>query len=77
MAQVKVSGDMPTQIKAHSCAIAQTTNGYTLQVSVDGVNYDSWSAATPANEIAVINGLAYDSYIRLSGNTDEDVLITY
>lgn len=76
MAQKTVNGDIPVQINSHSCAIAQTTGGYTFQYSVDGEHFDSWSAATPANEILVVNGLAYGTYIRLSGNTDDNVLIT-
>lgn len=74
--QAILSGENPIQILSHSVAVSPTTNGYTFQYSADGVNYNSWSAATPANEILVVNHLAYGMFIRLSGNT-ESVTITY
>ena len=73
---LKISGETPFQVTAHSCAISPSEQGYTLQYSADGVNYTSWSEATPANENTIVNGLAWGTYLRLSGNTSE-VVITY
>lgn len=74
--QVKISGETPTQILAHSCAVSPSTSGYQFQFSADGEHFDNWSATTPANETLVVNNMAYGMYIRLSGNTDT-VTITY
>jgi len=72
----KITGDTPFQVLAHSCAISPSEQGYTLQYSADGANYTAWDEATPANETLVVNGLAYGTYLRLSGNTDT-VTVTY
>lgn len=73
---IKISGETPFQVQAHSCIISPSSNGYTLQYSADGENYTPWSAATPSNENCMVVGLAWGSYIRLSGNTSE-VVINY
>ena len=74
--QKVVSGETPFQIMAHSCAISPSEQGYTLQYSANGVDYTSWDEATPANENLIVNGLAYGTFLRLSGNTSE-VVINY
>lgn len=74
--QVKISGETPLQILSHSCIISPSNEGYTFQYSADGVNYTNWDSATPANENCMVVGLAYGSYIRLSGNASE-VVINY
>lgn len=72
----KITGDTPFQVLAHSCAISPSEQGYTLNYSADGINYTAWDEATPANENLIVNGLAYGTYLRLSGNTSE-VVINY
>ena len=72
----KITGDTPFQVLAHSCAISPSAQGYTLNYSADGINYTAWDEATPANENLIVNGLAYGTYLRLSGNTSE-VVINY
>ena len=74
--KLKVTGDTPFQVMAHSCAVSPSEQGYTLQYSADGVNYTAWEEATPANENLIVNGLAWGTYLRLSGNTSE-VVVNY
>lgn len=50
--------------------IGYSTSGYTLQYSADCIGFTSWTAATPANEVAMVNG-AQNVFWRLSGNTGE------
>ena len=73
---IKITGEESFQVRAHSCSISPSEQGYTLQYSADGINYTSWSEATPANENLIVNGIAWDTYLRLSGNTSE-VVINY
>lgn len=74
--KLKITGDTPFQVMAHSCAVSPSEQGYTLQYSADGVNYTAWEEATPANENLIVNGLAWGTYLRLSGNTSE-VVVNY
>ena len=71
-----VSGSTPFQVLAHSCVISPSAQGYTLNYSSDGENFTAWDEATPANENLIVNGLAYGTYLCLSGNTD-NVVVNY
>ena len=72
--QAKVSGENPFKVLKDTCAIAPTTNGYTLNyaVSKDGP-WTAWPEATPAGETLVCNGLTPFMWLMLSGNSDNDV----
>lgn len=71
-----INGDEQFQVLAHSFSVGYT-NGYTLQYSADGVNFTSWTAATPANEVLVVNGVAKNMWFKLSGNTTTATTINY
>lgn len=75
MAKKIVSGETPFQVDAHSFSVSPSSEGYTLQYSADGVNYTSYSDAVPANETLVVNGVAFNQFIRLSGNASEVTII--
>lgn len=71
-----INGETPFQVLAHSFSVG-FTNGYTLQYSADGVNYTSWTAATPANEVLIVNGVAKNMWFKLDGNTTAETSINY
>lgn len=73
---IKVSGETPVQILAHSFVVSQSESGYTFNYSGDGINWTAYSEATPANEDLIVNGIAWGTYIKLAGNTSE-VTINY
>lgn len=75
MAKKIIQGEQPFQVDAHSFSVSPSSQGYTLQYSSDGVNFTSYEEAVPANETLICNGVAFNQYIRLSGNTDTVTII--
>lgn len=73
---VKIKGEQPFQVLSHSCIISPSNEGYTMNYSGDGEHWTPWTAATPANENLIINGLAFGTYIKLAGN-NSDVKVSY
>ena len=75
---IKISGETPVQINAHSCIISPSNEGYTLNYSATGLDgeWTAYSEATPANENLIINGMAWGTFIKLDGNASE-VTINY
>ena len=76
MSRIKVKGEQPFQILAHSFAISPSSEGYTLNYSANGEEYTAWEGATPANEVLVVNGVAKLMYFKLVGN-QSDVEINF
>ena len=76
MNKMTINGEQPFSVLAHSFAVGQTSNGYTLMYSAGDGNFTAWSAATPSNETLIVNGIAKGMIFKLSGNTDE-VIIKY
>ena len=71
-----VSGEIPFQVSgAHSFAVSPSESGYTLQYSATGSDFTSYSAATPAAETLIVNGVANNMYFRLLNNTGEVTVI--
>ena len=58
-------------------AIAATSNGYTLQYSVDGNVYNDYAEAIPANENLIISDILSGMYFRLAGNVDSNVTVRF
>lgn len=71
-----INAEQPFQVLAHSFSVG-FTNGYTLQYSADGVNYTAYTAATPANEVLIVNGVGKDMWFKLSGNTNTATTINF
>ena len=71
-----LKGEQPVQVLSHSMIIGPSASGYTFCYSADGATYTAYSASTPANENLIVNGLAFGTYVMLSGNTGE-VKISY
>ena len=63
----KIQGEQPFQVLASNFSIGPSNEGYTLQISSDGVNYsDLFSVG--ANVTRMVTGVANGSFYRLSGN---------
>lgn len=77
MNTIKINGEEPFSVLAHSFAVGQTSNGYTLMYSAGDGNFTAWEEATPANETLVANDIAKGMIFYLSGNTDDNVIIKY
>lgn len=73
----KVNGSEPFQILAHSFSVAPTTSGYTLAYSANGIDYTAYSTATPANETLLVCNAPKNVFWMLSGNTDNNVVISF
>lgn len=76
MSRLKITGEAPFQVLAHSFSCSPSAEGYTLNYSANGIDYTPWEEATPANETLVVNGVAKMMYFKLVGNAS-DVDITY
>lgn len=65
--QTKINGNAPFQVLATNFSISPSNEGYTLQVSADGVNFsDLFSVG--AGVTRMITGVANGSYYRCNGN---------
>lgn len=73
--QVFVSGEQPFKAKKGTFAVAGTSAGYTLNYSVNRVDWTAYETATPANETLIVNGVTPYMWFKLVGNSDEDVEI--
>ena len=73
--QAKVNGEEPFKVLKDTFTVGVTTNGYTLAYSADKENWTTYTQATPANEVLIVNGVTPYTYFMLSGNTDNNVEI--
>jgi hypothetical protein len=69
-----INGEQQFQLIVSEFSIAPTTAGYTLAFSLDGEHFVAYEEATDANAINFVKGVA-GTYYKLSGNTDNNVLI--
>lgn len=75
--KINIKGEQPWQVpSSHSCGISPSEEGYTLQYSVDGENYTSYSDAVPANETCLVINFPKYTFFRCSGN-NSDLIISY
>ena len=72
--KVIVTDEAPFKVLNTSCTIGYS-NGYTLAYSADGVNFTSYSEATPQDEVNVVNGLTRYSWLKLVGNSGDVVVV--
>lgn len=71
--QIYVNGEQPFKAQKETFAVAGGA-AFTLNYSVDKVNWTAYTEATPANETLIVNGVTY-MWFKLAGNTDEKRLI--
>lgn len=63
----KIQGEAPFQVLATNFSLGPSNEGYTLQISADGVNYSNLFSVG-ANVTRMVTGVANGSYYRLNGN---------
>lgn len=71
-----INSEQPFQVLSHSFSVGYT-NGYTLNYSADGKDWTAWTAATPSNEVAIIDNCPKDMWWKLVGNTNTATTINY
>lgn len=72
---INVNGETPFKCAKSNFAIGPTTNGYTLNYSVDKETWTAYDKATPANENCIVNEAVQYMWFKLAGNTDKEVKI--
>lgn len=77
--QIRVNGQDSFRALKSTFTVSKTSSGYTLQWCTFNSNSDSdwqsFSTPVPANDSLIVNGVTPFVFFRLSGNTDQDVLI--
>lgn len=73
----RINGEAPFQvINGDKFSVAPTLSGYTVAYSADGTNYTAdTDAVVPANENLVYIGAMPNVFYKLSGNTENNVLV--
>lgn len=71
MIKIKIQGEQPFQVLAHSFSCSPSEEGYTLNYSADGIDYTAYTEETPANEVLIVNGIAKNMFFKLVGNNSE------
>lgn len=66
----KITGEHPFQVLTNNFSISPSAEGYTLQISADGVNYSNLFTVS-ANTTRLVTGVAANSYYRLLGNNSQ------
>ena len=75
--KILVNQEEVFQARGSKIAIASTSNGYTLQYSVDGNEFDDYFDAIPANENLIVSDVISGMFFKLTGNTDDNVTIRF
>ena len=66
----KIVGEQPFQVLTNNFSISPSSEGYTLQISADGVNYSNLFTVG-AGVTRLVTGVAANSYYKLSGNQSQ------
>lgn len=74
---IQINGAMPFKAPKERFCIGQTSSGYTLAYSVDGINFTNYSEATSAYKDVIVKNAIPGMWLKLSGNIDNGVLILY
>lgn len=77
MAVKKINKAEYFQIPTDKFIIGPSASGYTLNYSADGVSWTPWKEATNANENQVVVGIPQNTYVKLVGNTTDNIIIRY
>lgn len=65
--QIKINGEAPFQVLASNFSISPSNEGYTLQVSADGINFSDLFAVG-AGVTRMVTEVSNGSYFRCAGN---------
>ena len=63
----KITGEQPFQVLTNNFSISPSQEGYTLQISADGVNFSNLFTVG-AGVTRLVTGVAANSFYKLSGN---------
>lgn len=66
----KITGEQPFQVLTSNFSISPSQEGYTLQISADGVNYSNLFTVG-AGVTRLVTGVAANSFYKLSGNQSQ------
>lgn len=66
----KITGEQPFQVLTNNFSISPSQEGYTLQISADGVNFSNLFTVG-AGVTRLVTGVAANSFYRLSGNQSQ------
>lgn len=75
--KILVNGEETFRSRGNNMAIAPTSNGYTLEFSVDNTIFSAYGDAIPAGENLLISDAVSGMYFRMAGNTDENVTVRF
>lgn len=68
MATVSVPGETIFRVPVGNFALSPSAEGYTLNYSVNGVNFDAWDTATAAGKNEIITNAHCGLYYKCVGN---------
>lgn len=71
---MKITGEKPFQVLAHSFAVSPSNEGYTLNYSADGISYTAYGISTPAGENLLVTDAPKGCYWKLAGNQSEVII---
>lgn len=74
MNTIKVIGESPFQIPVAAFAISPSLEGYTLNYSVDGIDWTAYDEATEAGVTELVNCPVGGMFYKLAGNFSEVVI---
>lgn len=77
MAVKKINKAEYFQVPADKFIIGPSASGYTLNYSADGASWTPWEEVTEANKNQVVVGIPKNTYVKLVGNTTDNVIIRY
>lgn len=69
----KITGEQPFQVLTNNFSISPSQEGYTLQISADGINFSNLFTVG-AGVTRLVTGVAANSWYRLSGNQSAVVI---
>jgi len=76
MNKMIVKGESPFQVPGRAFAISPSLEGYTLNYSVDGVDWTAYEEATASGVTELVNCPVEGMFFKLAGNFT-DVTIRY
>lgn len=68
--KIKVTGEEPFQVLAHSFAVSPSTSGFTLAYSADGEHFTNYTEHTAPGLNLMVNSTPKNVFFKLVGNTD-------
>lgn len=74
---MKINQEQKFGVPTNYFSIGTTASGYTLEYSVDGINWTGLKTQTPPNEVHIVSDCPKNLWWRMHGNRDNDVLVQW